>query len=132
HSDECPGRDAQPLLGEPRPANAIEAAIVSAGRRTGTIRVADKREGSFSANDERILAQLADLAAVGLANAHLYAELEDRVRRRTQELEQSNDDVVTHASSADSSESVGRTGCDCAPWRRGRRRIEQEAHAPRP
>lgn len=90
HSDKYACLDAQELLGEPRPENAIEAAIVSAGRRTGTIRVADKREGSFSANDERVLAQLADLAAVGLENTRLYAELEDRVRRRTQELEQSN------------------------------------------
>jgi light-regulated signal transduction histidine kinase (bacteriophytochrome) len=30
------------------------------------------------------------VAAVGLENAHLYAELEQRVRKRTQELEESN------------------------------------------
>lgn len=52
--------------------------------------VADKQDGDFAPNDERVLVQLADLAAVGLENARLYAELEQRVRRRTQELQESN------------------------------------------
>lgn len=69
----------------------LEVPIVSGdGRLLGSIRVTDKEEGEFTANDERVLTQLADLAAVGLENARLYAELEARVRRRTQELEQSN------------------------------------------
>jgi PAS domain S-box-containing protein len=90
HSEEYLSLDAQQPLIEPPTGSAIAAAIVSAGRRIGTIRVANKREGGFTETDERILTQLADLAAVGLENARLYAELEDRVRRRTQELEQSN------------------------------------------
>lgn len=73
---------------------AVDSLAVSlttaAGRRIGSMRVADKRSGNFTQNDERVLVQLADLAAVGLENARLYAELEDRVRKRTQELEQSN------------------------------------------
>lgn len=68
---------------------AVSLAAAS-GRRIGVLCVADKQSGRFAANDERVLSQLADLAAVGLENAHLYAELEERVRKRTAELEESN------------------------------------------
>jgi light-regulated signal transduction histidine kinase (bacteriophytochrome) len=69
----------------------IKVALVAAsGRRIGSLCVADKQSGEFAANDERVLSQLADLAAVGLENARLYAELEERVRKRTQELRESN------------------------------------------
>ncbi|MFL6619636.1 MAG: GAF domain-containing protein [Povalibacter sp.] len=61
-----------------------------AGDVWGEICVADKHDGDFGPNDERVLGQLADLAAVGIENARLYAGLEARVRRRTQELEHSN------------------------------------------
>lgn len=64
--------------------------VTPGGRANGLIRVADKCDGDFSPNDERVLGQLADLAAVGIENARLYGELEARVRQRTQELEQSN------------------------------------------
>lgn len=64
--------------------------ITGSGEKIGWIRVADRREGKFTKNDERVLLQLADLASVGLENAVLYAGLEARVRKRTQELEQSN------------------------------------------
>lgn len=64
--------------------------VTPGGRANGLIRVVDKCEGDFSPNDERVLGQLADLAAVGIENARLYGELEARVRQRTQELEQSN------------------------------------------
>ena len=62
----------------------------ASGRRIGVLCVADKQDGEFASNDERVLSQLADLAAVGLENAHLYAELEERVRKRTAELQESN------------------------------------------
>lgn len=62
----------------------------ASGRRIGVLCVADKQNGEFAPNDERVLSQLADLAAVGLENARLYAELEERVRKRTQELQESN------------------------------------------
>jgi PAS domain S-box-containing protein len=64
--------------------------VSSSGDVSGVIHVVDKREGDFGPIDERVLMQLADLASVGIENARLYAELEARVRRRTQELEQSN------------------------------------------
>ncbi|MBB6091616.1 PAS domain S-box-containing protein [Povalibacter uvarum] len=64
--------------------------VTPAGRANGLIRVADKREGDFNPNDERVLGQLANLAAVGIENARLYGELEARVGQRTQELEHSN------------------------------------------
>jgi PAS domain S-box-containing protein len=64
--------------------------LTACGRRIGVLCVADRQVGEFAANDERVLVQLADLAAVGLENAQLYAELEERVRTRTQELQQSN------------------------------------------
>lgn len=64
--------------------------VTPGGRANGLIRVADKREGDFSPNDERVLGQLADLAAVGIENARLYGELEARVLKRTKELEHSN------------------------------------------
>jgi PAS domain S-box-containing protein len=64
--------------------------VTASGRRIGTLCVADKQVGDFAQNDERMLVQLADLAAVGLENARLYAELEARVRKRTQELQDSN------------------------------------------
>lgn len=68
----------------------IVSLITASGRRVGVLCVADKQVGEFAANDERVLVQLADLAAVGLENARLYAELEERVHTRTRELEESN------------------------------------------
>lgn len=65
----------------------------ASGRRIGVLCVADKQNGEFAPNDERVLSQLADLAAVGLENAHLYAELEERVRKRTVELQESNKEL---------------------------------------
>jgi len=65
----------------------------ASGRRIGVLCVADKQNGGFAPNDERVLSQLADLAAVGLENAHLYAELEQRVRKRTLELQESNKEL---------------------------------------
>ena len=64
--------------------------VTGSGRRSGALCVADKRDGEFTSNDERVLVQLANLAAVGLENARLYTELEARVRKRTQELQDSN------------------------------------------
>lgn len=64
--------------------------VTASSRRIGTLCVADKQVGEFAANDERVLVQLADLAAVGLENARLYAELEERVHTRTRQLQESN------------------------------------------
>ena len=62
----------------------------AAGRRIGSIEVWERAAGRFTQSDERALVQLADLAAIGLQNARLYGELEERVRSRTREFEQSN------------------------------------------
>jgi PAS domain S-box-containing protein len=73
---------------------ALSVSLAAAsGRRIGVLCVADKQNGEFASNDERVLSQLADLAAVGLENAHLYAELEERVRKRTAELQESNKEL---------------------------------------
>ncbi|HEY5758143.1 MAG TPA: PAS domain S-box protein, partial [Steroidobacter sp.] len=71
---------------------AVSLAAAS-GRHIGMLCVADKQGGDFAPNDERVLIQLADLAAVGLENARLYAELEERVRKRTVELQESNTEL---------------------------------------
>jgi serine phosphatase RsbU (regulator of sigma subunit) len=42
------------------------------GRRLGLIELADKEEGEFTANDEAIVLQLAQMVAVALENARLY------------------------------------------------------------
>jgi PAS domain S-box-containing protein len=65
----------------------------ASGRRIGVLCVADKQGEDFASNDERVLIQLADLAAVGLENARLYSELEERVRKRTVELQESNKEL---------------------------------------
>lgn len=71
--------------------SAIRVALVTAsGGESGALYVADKRAGEFVQNDRRVLAQLADLAAVGLEKARLNTEIEARVRRRTQDLQDSN------------------------------------------
>ena len=64
--------------------------ITASGRQSGALCVADKRTGEFAELDVQLLGQLADLAAVGLENSRLYADFDARVRRRTQELQDSN------------------------------------------
>ncbi|WZP00834.1 PAS domain S-box protein [Isosphaeraceae bacterium EP7] len=45
------------------------------GRSMGIIQLSDKEEGEFTADDEAILVQLAQLAAIAIENARLYQEL---------------------------------------------------------
>jgi serine phosphatase RsbU (regulator of sigma subunit)/anti-sigma regulatory factor (Ser/Thr protein kinase) len=42
------------------------------GQASGLIHLSDKRDGAFSANDEAILVQLAQIASVAIENARLY------------------------------------------------------------
>lgn len=87
-------RQGVPLGTEWQACGCITVSLASAsGRRIGVLCVADKQGGDFAPNDERVLIQLADLAAVGLENARLYAELEERVRKRTEELQESNKEL---------------------------------------
>lgn len=60
------------------------------GDYLGSIGLWDKEDGEFGEMDERLQMQLADIAAVGVENAQLYASLEARVSERTRELELSN------------------------------------------
>lgn len=55
------------------------------GRSAGLIQLSDKHEGEFTEKDEAILVQLAQMAAVAIDNAQLYAEVEDK-RVRLAEL----------------------------------------------
>jgi PAS domain S-box-containing protein len=91
---ECRSRSVKYSLSDADPATrapTLDVALTTAaGRRIGSIQVWERRPGSFTQGDERALVQLADLAAIGLENARLYGELEERVRSRTRELEQSN------------------------------------------
>jgi serine phosphatase RsbU (regulator of sigma subunit)/anti-sigma regulatory factor (Ser/Thr protein kinase) len=48
-----------------------------AGRNTGLLHLSDKRDGAFSANDEAILVQLAQIASVAIENLRLYEHEHD-------------------------------------------------------
>ncbi len=87
-------RQGMPLGTEWQACGTLTVLLAAAsGRHIGVLCVADKQGGNFTLNDERVLIQLADLAAVGLENARLYAELEERVRKRTLELQESNKEL---------------------------------------
>jgi PAS domain S-box-containing protein len=91
HSEKHSSIDPLAMLRNAESAQALSIRLVAAsGRPIGLLRVAEKRAGPFTVDDERVLTQLADLAAVGLERAHLYADLERRVRERIRELEEFN------------------------------------------
>ena len=52
------------------------------GRNVGLIQLSDKYEGEFSAQDEAILVQLAQMASGAIQNARLYREAQDAVLER--------------------------------------------------
>ncbi len=55
-------------------------------RSIGVIHLADKRTEDFTAEDEALLAQLAQIAAVAIENARLYQELRDKDLRKDEFL----------------------------------------------
>jgi PAS domain S-box-containing protein len=59
--------------------------VGSDGSNVGLIQLSDKYEGDFTADDEAILAQLAQVAAVAIENAWLYEQVE-AARDRMQSL----------------------------------------------
>lgn len=74
------------------------------GSVMGAIVVEEKLEGSFTASDQSILAQLASLASVAIVNAELFdeiqrasARLEERVAERTAALREINASLETFA-----------------------------------
>lgn len=76
--------------GSPSPLRreVLVAPLIGAGNRIdGMLEVANRQDGEFGDNEERIIEQLAAMTSVALNNARLYQELELRVRQRTAELE---------------------------------------------
>ncbi|HWA56078.1 MAG TPA: ATP-binding protein [Gemmatimonadales bacterium] len=61
-----------PLLGDYRTANAAAAPLRAHGLTMGVLAVADRREGSFSAEDLWLLSTVATHVAVVLANSRLF------------------------------------------------------------
>ena len=55
-------------------------------RRLGVIHLADKTAEDFTADDEALLAQLAQIAAVAIENARLYEELREKDQRKDEFL----------------------------------------------
>ena len=55
-------------------------------RRLGVIHLADKPAQDFTANDEALLVQLAQIAAVAIENARLYEELREKDQRKDEFL----------------------------------------------
>jgi serine phosphatase RsbU (regulator of sigma subunit) len=75
-----------PLLadGEPNPAR-LSARLTGRGRELGVLEVVDARAREFSARDDTVLTQLAQLASVAISNAQLY----ERERTIAQTLQRS-------------------------------------------
>jgi hypothetical protein len=70
--------------GEPQPAR-LQAGLTGRGRELGMLEVTDRSERTFTARDEAILTQLAQLSAVAITNAQLY----DRERTIARTLQRS-------------------------------------------
>jgi len=75
---------AQLSQGEAEPAR-LAAQLTARGGELGLIEVVDRREREFSARDDTILTQLAQLASVAISNAQLY----ERERTIAQTLQRS-------------------------------------------
>ncbi|MGH7268687.1 MAG: GAF domain-containing sensor histidine kinase [Candidatus Rokuibacteriota bacterium] len=80
--------------------NLTEAPLMIEGRFIGKVSMGNK-PGGFSTNDVRLLTVFAAQAAIAIQNARLYtrlsagaAELEDKVRLRTAELERTYRDLA--------------------------------------
>mgnify|MGYP005842121631 FL=1 len=65
----------------------VTVPMLSGPNPIGGISVADKLSGTFGADDERVLTMLASGAVVGLENARLYAEEQERRREADQRRE---------------------------------------------
>ena len=64
------------------------------GRVTGLLAVwRDRPEHEYTVDDEALVQELADRAALAIANARLYTELERRVHERTVQLEAANKEL---------------------------------------
>src|SRR5262249_32554470 len=71
----------------PAPAGGLSAPIVGHGGRViGHVRLAGKSTGEFTDDDEVMLLQLANMAAIALENARLYEELREANARKDEFL----------------------------------------------
>jgi signal transduction histidine kinase/ActR/RegA family two-component response regulator len=71
----------------PPPRGLLAAPLVDReGRNLGLIQLSDKYEGEFTAEDEVILVQLAQMASVAVENARLVQDLRDGDRRKDEFL----------------------------------------------
>jgi two-component system NtrC family sensor kinase len=52
------------------------------GRNIGLIHLSEKDEGAFTADDEAILVQLAQMASVAIENSRLYRQAQEEIRER--------------------------------------------------
>jgi serine phosphatase RsbU (regulator of sigma subunit) len=68
--------------GDPRPAR-LHAGLTGRGKELGMVEVIDRPEREFTARDEAVLTQLAQLASVAISNAQLY-ERERTIARTLQ------------------------------------------------
>jgi PAS domain S-box-containing protein len=74
--------DRQPPAGD-----ALALPLVSHdGRKIGVLQAFGKIDGTFTAEDHAILAQLASIAATGFENARLYGSLQEQHRRKDEFL----------------------------------------------
>jgi serine phosphatase RsbU (regulator of sigma subunit) len=70
--------------GDPQPAR-LQAQLTGRGKELGMVEVIDSAERTFTARDEAVLTQLAQLASVAISNAQLY----DRERTIARTLQRS-------------------------------------------
>jgi len=60
------------------------------GDTIGVLQLLNKKEGTFTERDQELVELIAAEAGVAIENARLYGTLEERVRRRTEELSEAN------------------------------------------
>ena len=87
---------ADPYMQHHSPKSVVCAPILNQGKLIGILYVENKLTvGAFTRDRLEILHLLMSQAAISLENARLYTELEDRVKERTQALNQKNDQLQT-------------------------------------
>ncbi|MFO0910012.1 MAG: response regulator [Isosphaeraceae bacterium] len=78
----------EPAMTDGLPVHGCLAAALTGrnGRKLGVIQLLDKNESGFTADDEYVLVQLAQMAAGAIENARLYEELRANDRRKDEFL----------------------------------------------
>ena len=71
--------------------------IGRAGHNLGLIQLSDKIEGEFTASDEALLVQLAQIVTIALENQHLYAQ-EQQARAQAEEASRLKDEFLATVS----------------------------------